>query len=52
MTISVINGGGIVRKSGALFRVLIVLAILLQGSLVAHNAHDPVRHHNAITQQQ
>ena len=38
MTISVLNGGGIVRKSGSLFRVLIVLAILVQGGLVAHEA--------------
>jgi hypothetical protein len=52
MSISVINGGGIVQKSGALFRVLIVLAILLQGSLFVHNAHDSVPHHSAITQQQ
>ena len=41
MTISVLNGGGIVRKGGALFRVLIVLAIVVQGGLVAHHAHDP-----------
>lgn len=37
MTISVINGGGIVQKSGSLFRVLMVLSILFQGSLIAHN---------------
>ena len=40
MRISVLNGGGIVRKGGALFRVLIVLAIVTQGALVAHHAHD------------
>jgi hypothetical protein len=52
MTISVINGGGIVKKSGAPFRVLIVLAIIVQGGLVAHHAHDPAPPVQAITQQQ
>jgi hypothetical protein len=42
MTISVLNGGGIVKKGGALFRVLIVLAIVVQGGLVAHHARDTV----------
>jgi hypothetical protein len=51
MTISVINGGGIVRKGGVLFRVLIVLAIIAQGSLVAHNAHDPVGQAQTTQQQ-
>jgi hypothetical protein len=50
MTISVINGGGIVRRSGTFFRVLIVLAIIAQGILVAHHAHAPVE--QAQTQQQ
>jgi hypothetical protein len=40
MTISVLNGGGIVKKGGTLFRVLVVLAIIVQGGLVAHHAHD------------
>ena len=39
MSISVLNGGGIVRKGDALFRVLIVLAIFAQGGLIAHHAH-------------
>jgi hypothetical protein len=52
MSISVINGGGIVRKSSSLFRVLIVLAILFQGSLVAHNhATAPVTPAQALAQQ-
>ncbi len=42
MSISVLNGGGIVRKGGALFRVLLVLAIVVQGGLVAHHVHDAV----------
>lgn len=52
MSISVINGGGIVRKSSALFRVLIVLAILVQGGLIAHDhATASVTEAQATTQQ-
>ena len=51
MTISVINGGGIVKKGGALFRVLIVLAILAQGGLVAHHAHEAVSQPQTTQQQ-
>lgn len=43
MSISVLNGGGIVRKGGALFRVLIVLAIVVQGALVVHHGRDAPR---------
>ena len=50
MTISVINGGVVVRKGGMLFRVLLVLAIIAQGVLVAHHAHDPAPGPN-VTQQ-
>ena len=50
MTISVINGG-VVRKGGAFFRVLIVLAIIAQGLLVAHHAHDPLRQAQTTQQQ-
>lgn len=50
MSISVINGGGIVRNGGMLLRVLIVLAILVQGGLFVHyHATTPVT--DAITQQ-
>jgi hypothetical protein len=52
MTISVLNGGGIVRKGGALFRVLIVLAIVAQGGLIAHHAHDIARPAPTLVQQQ
>ena len=41
MTISVLNGGGIVTRGGTFFRVLLVLAIIVQGSLFAHDAHHP-----------
>ena len=43
MSISVLNGGGIVRKGGAVFRVLLVLAIVAQGGLVAHHTPDAAR---------
>ena len=36
MSISVINGGIARQSGGALFRVLIVLAILVQGGLFVH----------------
>jgi len=36
MSISVINGGIARQSGGALFRVLIVLAILAQGGLFVH----------------
>jgi hypothetical protein len=49
--ISVLNGGGIVRKGGALFRVLLVLAIVAQGGLVAHHAHQTARQVQASQQQ-
>ena len=42
MTISVINGGVVVKRSGTVLRVLIVLAIMAQGILVVHHAHDRV----------
>lgn len=45
MSISVINGGIARNGSGALFRVLIVLAILVQGGLFVHY------HANAATAQ-
>jgi hypothetical protein len=51
MTISVINGGGVVKSGGALFRVLFVLAIVAQGALVAHHVRDAAGHPPAITQQ-
>jgi hypothetical protein len=51
MTISVLNGGGIVRKGGALFRVLIVLAIVAQGGLVAHHSHDTARQAQVVQHQ-
>ncbi len=51
MTISVLNGGGIVRKGGAVFRVLIVLAIVVQGGLIAHHAHDTARQAQTSVQQ-
>jgi hypothetical protein len=51
MTISVLNGGGIVRKGGALFRVLIVLAIVVQGGLVAHHGRDAARPVQVVQQQ-
>ncbi len=51
MTISVINGGGIVKKGGTFFRVLIVLAILAQGALVVHHAHDPMEQAQTTQQQ-
>ena len=48
MSISVINGG-IARTSGALFRVLIVLAILAQGGLFVHyHATAPATQTTAI----
>jgi hypothetical protein len=51
MSISVITGS-IARKSGALFRVLIVLAILAQGSLFVHyHASASAVQAQAITQQ-
>jgi hypothetical protein len=40
MRISIINGGGIVKTSGNLFRVLLVLAIFAQGVLITHHAND------------
>jgi hypothetical protein len=46
MSISVINGGGIVRSSGTLVRVFLVLVILLQAG--AHIQH--VHHTAAQTQ--
>ena len=49
MTISVVNGGGIVSRGGALFRLLLVLAIVAQGALVAHHAHEAARQ-AAVTQ--
>ena len=51
MTISVINGGVVARKGGALFRVLLVLAIVAQGALVAHHVHDAAEQPTMITQQ-
>jgi hypothetical protein len=51
MTISVLNGGGIVRKGGALFRVLIVLAIVVQGGLVAHHASEQARQVHVVQHQ-
>jgi hypothetical protein len=51
MTISVINGGGVVKRGGALFRVLLVLAIVAQGALVAHHVRDAGRQPVTITQQ-
>ena len=53
MTLSVINGGGIVQKGGSLFRMLLVLSILFQGSLIAHNhAHAAVAQAQAMSFQQ
>ena len=50
MTISVINGGVVAKKGGALFRVLLVLAIVAQGALVAHHVHDASVQPSAIMQ--
>ena len=51
MSISVINGG-IAHTSGAFFRVLLVLAIVLQASLFVHyHATAPAPQTQAITQQ-
>jgi hypothetical protein len=52
MTISVINGGGVVKKGGTFFRVLLVLAILVQAGLVAHHTHDAARQAQAIAELQ
>ena len=49
MSVSVINSG-IVRNSGMLLRVLIVLAILFQGCLIVHSHATPPMT-EAITQQ-
>jgi hypothetical protein len=51
MSISVINGGTVVRKGGALFRVLLVLAIVAQGALFVHHVHDAAAQPTTITQQ-
>jgi hypothetical protein len=51
MNTSVINGG-VARKSGALFRVLIVLAIIAQAGLFVHyHVAAHAAQTQAITQQ-
>jgi len=51
MTISVINGGVVAKKGGALFRVLLVLAIVAQGALVAHHVHEAAGQPQVVTPQ-
>jgi hypothetical protein len=43
MSISVINGGGIVRSGGAFVRMFLVLVILLQAGAHIHHMDAPTQ---------